>query len=285
MDTNTKQVQSVLSIAGSDPSGGAGIQGDLKTFTAIGVYGCAVITCNTVQNTTGVKSFQPVATDIIRQQILSILQDMQVTHIKIGMIGTQKIVSTLVETLDGYSGEIIWDPVLHASSGLALAPVDEISFFKPIMEKVTILTPNLPELAFLTKKKITGKDEIIDAGLSLLENYGNIRGVIIKGSHQEKAEKTITDYFLCRSAEKASSLYPGVAIYSEVHPRVATQNSHGTGCTFASAFTAFHMLTANYPASFAQATAFMMRLLRASAPYKIGSGKGPLLHYLACRDS
>ena len=283
MDTNNKQVKSALTIAGSDPSGGAGIQADLKTFTAIGVYGCAVITCNTVQNTTGVSSFQPVETDIIRQQILSIIEDMNITHIKIGMVGTAKVASTIAEILNDFTGEIIWDPVIRASSGRALAPVDDLSFFEPLMKKVTILTPNLPELTFLTKKQITNKDEIIGAGLSLLQSYDNLRGVIIKGSHQVKEEENITDYLLCRTGEKATNPQLAFDVYPEEHRRVQTQNSHGTGCTFASAFTAFHMVTASYPASFKKATAFIVKLLEMSAPYKIGSGKGPLLHHLACK--
>jgi hydroxymethylpyrimidine/phosphomethylpyrimidine kinase len=278
------QLKTALAIAGSDPSGGAGIQADLKTFTMLGVYSGAVITCHTVQNTTGVASYHPVDEELVEQQILAVLEDMQVSHIKIGMIGSNEIAAAIGAALESFTGEVIWDPVLRASSGQLLTDAAGATDILEILAKrVTVLTPNLPELAALTQKNIIGTEEMRDAALYLLDRFKNIRTVLVKGGHKEKENDAVTDYLVRRRKDVDATSSTSYEVFSETHPRIATKNDHGTGCTFASAFTAFHLLTDSELTAFTKTSAFMHELLQLSAPYEIGRGRGPLLHYLACR--
>ena len=275
------QLKAALTIAGSDPSGGAGIQADLKTFSVLGVYGGAVITCNTVQNTTGVKSYHPVSPELVEKQIVAVLDDLDVSHIKIGMVGSLEIAGSILAALENFRGEIIWDTVLRSSAGQMLTDEAEIpQLLDMLAAKVTILTPNLPELATLTHKNITGSPAMQEAALSLLGRFANLRTIIVKGGHLQKEDGSITDYLIRRreSADPHSSA--ACEIIAESHPHIQTNNDHGTGCTFASAFTAFHMLTGSESLAFKKTTAFLHELVKLSAPYRIGNGRGPLLHHL-----
>jgi hydroxymethylpyrimidine/phosphomethylpyrimidine kinase len=280
------QLKTALAIAGSDPSGGAGIQADLKTFTMLGVYCGAVITCHTVQNTTGVASFHPVDGELVKQQIMAVLEDMAVSHIKIGMVGSKEITAAIGEALDNFTGEVIWDPVLRASSGQLLTDAAGTTDILEILAKrVTVLTPNLPELAALTRKNIIGTEAMRDAALNLLNRFENIRTVLVKGGHEEKKNDTVTDYLVRCRKDVDSTSSTSSEVFSETHPRIETKNDHGTGCTFASAFTGFHLLTGSDRMAFTKTSAFMQELLQLSAPYQIGHGRGPLLHHLACRPT
>jgi len=275
------QLKTALTIAGSDPSGGAGIQADLKTFTVLGVYGGAIITCNTVQNTTGVRSYHPVRPELVQEQILAVLDDLEVSHIKIGMIGSLEIAGAILEALKNFRGEIIWDPVLRASSGLMLTDGGEIPQLLEILAaKVTILTPNLPELATLTQKEITGFMEMQEAAVSLLDRFASLRTILVKGGHRQQGNGSVTDYLIRRGKSAGPQKAPACEIIAENHPHILTRNDHGTGCTFAAAFTAFHMMTNSEQAAFRKTTSFLHELLKLSAPYRIGHGRGPLLHYL-----
>jgi hydroxymethylpyrimidine/phosphomethylpyrimidine kinase len=275
------QLKTALTIAGSDPSGGAGIQADLKTFSILGVYGGAVITCNTVQNTTGVRSYHPVRPDLVRQQIAAVLDDLDVSHIKIGMVGSLEIAGAILEALKNFQGEIIWDPVMRASSGHMLTNDAEIpQLLETLAAKVTILTPNLPELAILTQKDIPGFMAMQEAALSLFGRYASLRTIIIKGGHQLKEGGLLTDYLVRRGKPAGLQAVPPCEIITAAHPHIQTRNDHGTGCTFASAFTAFHMLTGSESVAFRKTTAFLHELLTLSTPYRIGHGRGPLLHHL-----
>ena len=280
------QLKIALAIAGSDPSGGAGIQADLKTFTMLGVYSGAVITCNTVQNTTGVASYHPLSPELVKKQIMAVLEDMAVSHIKIGMVGSVEIGAAIGEALDNFTGEVIWDPVLRASSGRLLTDAAGATDILEILaERVTVLTPNLPELAALTHKNIIGTEAMRDAALYLLDRFENIRTILVKGGHREMKDNAVTDYLVRRGKDIDSTSSTSYEIFSETHPRIETKNDHGTGCTFASAFTAFHLLTGNERTAFTKTAAFMHELLQLTAPYEIGRGRGPLLHHLAGRPT
>jgi hydroxymethylpyrimidine/phosphomethylpyrimidine kinase len=274
--------KNVLTIAGSDPSGGAGIQADLKTFTAIGVYAGAVVTCHTVQNTTGVQSYQPADPDLLRKQIAAVLQDINVSHIKIGMIGPLAIAEAINEGLRDFSGEVIWDPVVKASSGQLLTDVPQLlSAPESLFEKITVITPNLPEIA-----QLAGQQEVADelnlrqAAAALLQRYDNIRALLVKGGHGKIEEQTVTDFLFRRPPGNRPAPACELEMVPCPHPYVQTRNDHGTGCTFASAFTAYHLLTGDDVIAFTQASAFMHRLIVASAASDIGHGRGPLLHHL-----
>ncbi len=278
MIKNNQRIKAVMAVAGSDPSGGAGIQADLKTYNTLGVYGCAAITCLTVQNTTGVKSYQPVDPNLVKKQMEAVLEDIEVTHIKIGMVGTDSIAQAIGSALSGFSGEVIYDPVLSSSAGQNLIDTTKLNILcEEVVNRVTVLIPNLPELEIISAKKCESTEKIASAAGGLLDKYPHLRSVIVKGGHVDVDKKEVEDVLIQRSDKPQQTPY---TLHPETHPRIQTSNSHGTGCTFASAFTAFHMKTGNDVLAFKKTTGFLDQLLTKSAAYHIGHGNGPLLHHL-----
>ncbi|MBU4118269.1 MAG: bifunctional hydroxymethylpyrimidine kinase/phosphomethylpyrimidine kinase [Proteobacteria bacterium] len=266
--------QAILSIAGSDPSGGAGIQADLKTFTAIGVYGGAAITCLTAQNSLGVSSCLPVAPEFVKKQIELVLADLPVSHIKTGMLGTDEIAETMAEALHNFSGEIICDPVFTASDGHDLfRKTKRNPGLHGLLNTATVLTPNLPELVTLTGQKLETVHEAVEAAFALLARYPKLRAIALTGGHIREQADAVEDSLILRQES-------GRQILTAKHARIITRNTHGTGCTFASAFAAYHLLSGNYPDAFFKASAFMDTVLKQSANLSLGSGKGPLAHHL-----
>jgi hydroxymethylpyrimidine/phosphomethylpyrimidine kinase len=198
------------------------------------------------------------------------------------MVGSKEIAAAISAALKNFQGEVIWDPVLRASSGQLLTDADGVTdILDTLAARVTVLTPNLPELAALTQKNIPGPEEMKDAALHLLHRFENMRTILVKGGHREREDSSVTDYLIRR--EKGAGLTPSTAydILSETHPRIQTHNDHGTGCTFSAAFTAFHLLTGSERTAFTKTSAFMQELLQLSVPYRVGRGRGPLLHHLA----
>jgi hydroxymethylpyrimidine/phosphomethylpyrimidine kinase len=270
----------VLSVAGSDPSGGAGIQADLKTFTSIGVYGGAVVTCVTVQNTRGVRSFLPLPADLVADQILAVLDDMPVTHIKTGMMGNGSIAEAVGKSLTSFKGEIICDPVLASSDGTALlSHQDIIAFETGLVARATVLTPNLPELEILSGEKCQSEVDISHAAAKLFVLYPRLRVLTVKGGHFMPEADSVIDSMYSRNPSRTAR-EPSVS--HVFHNRVITKNTHGTGCSFASAFAAFHLLHGNDLESFERASTYIHQLLSQSASISLGKGQGPLLHYLFC---
>jgi len=271
---NQHASQAILSIAGSDPSGGAGIQADLKTFTAIGVYGGAAITCLTAQNSLGVSSCLPVAPEFVKKQIQLVLADLPVSHIKTGMLGTDEIAGSMAETLHDFSGEIICDPVLTASDGHELFQKTKSNTgLQALLHTATVLTPNLPELAILADQNLTTPQEALEAAAALLTRYPKLRAIVLTGGHIREQAEEVEDFLILRHTSSPK-------ILTAKHARIATQNTHGTGCTFASAFGAYHLLHGNDQDAFFKAVAFMDTILRQSASLALGKGKGPLAHHL-----
>jgi len=268
--------KTALTIAGSDPSGGAGIQADLKTFTVLGVYGGAVITCLTAQNTQAVFSVEPVKPSFVKEQIRYVLNDLNVSHIKIGMVGTVPIIESICEQLSSFSGEIIYDPILISSSGHALMDENGYDAVRQLLLSIcTVITPNLPELPVLTEKKCSTQNEIFSAAELLLNRYKKLRAVIIKGGHAKPDERMVDDFLIKLNSEDNKA-----QIIKETHPRLETRNTHGTGCTFSSAFTAYHLLNGDDSKAFRKTVSFMDELLTLSASGDIGLGTGPLVHHL-----
>ena len=272
-------ISTALTIAGSDPTGGAGIQADLKTMTTLGVYAAAAITCITVQNSHGVSRIEPLPTELIRDQILAVLTDYRVTHIKIGMIGTPEICAMLAGLLADFAGEVILDPVLAASTGQSFAEQNTMqTILNELMARVTVITPNLPELKALVNSmektgfgRIETAGEIEQAASLLLRTYPNLACVVVKGGHGQGDR--LTDYCFHRSGKSQRV----------EHARLNTRNAHGTGCTTASALTALHLRTGSYEQAFIQTTSYLQTLLRLSATAEIvvnADGQGPLLHHL-----
>jgi len=272
-------IATVLAIAGSDPTGGAGIQADLKTMTTLGVYAAAAITCVTVQNSKGVSRIEPLSPGLVREQVLAVLADHHVTHIKIGMVGTPELACCLGELIADFRGQVIYDPVMAASTGQGLAGQDTLrAILNRLMANITVITPNLPELMALVtamgEKKIGMMEtalEIEQAAAILLRAYPNLACVVVKGGHGQGDR--LADYCFHRSGKSQSIK----------HARIKTRNAHGTGCTTASALTALHLRTGDYEQAFVQAISYLQTLLALSAPADIVinvDGQGPLLHHL-----
>lgn len=267
----------ILSIAGSDPSGGAGIQADLKTFASLGVYGAAAITCLTVQNTMGVRSFTPLAPELVQEQIRAVLDDLPVSHVKIGMVGSAAIATAIAEALQDFHGEVIYDPVLRAGAGQSLLDDAARSALAHLLDRATVLTPNLPELAALSGSPCPSTEEIVAAVTALFQRHPRLAAVVVTGGHRDEAAGEIIDLLCQRSAGRT------LTTAEHRHPRIASRNLHGTGCTFASALAACHALTGSYEQAFQEAGLFVATLIEQSAAITIGHGAGPLHHHLVRR--
>lgn len=270
-------IPTILSIAGSDPTGGAGIQADLKTITSLGCYAAAAITAVTVQNSHGVQLVYPLSPDLVQQQIQAVLADHKVSHVKIGMIGSVEIAAAIAVALQGFTGEIIYDPVLKSTTRQNLLVKSEKSDdLEILLKKVTVLTPNLPELEQITGHALTDNDAaILQCGQQLFNNYKALQAIIIKGGHTA-GRKNICDFLLYRGKEV-------IKIEKHTHNRIQTRNSHGTGCTLASAFAAYHCRFGNYLEAFTKSCDYLHKLLVAGRKQQIilsAHGKGPLFHGL-----
>lgn len=276
MSVTKDSQQVVLTIAGSDPSGGAGIQADLKTFTAIGVYSGAVISSLTTQNTQGVFSIHPVDPAFVKDQISCVLGDLNVSHIKIGMLGSAAVAQSIYDALVDFSGEIIYDPVLVSSSGRQLIDLEGYDAIRAqFLELCTVLTPNIPELSLLSEKQCSTKKTLHNAVVKLFQLYKKLRTIIITGGHFEPEKNMITDFMFKSPGKDLQADNEKIS-----HPRIASRNTHGTGCTFSAAFTAFHLLTGNDSDAFRKAAMYMDALIRKSVSVKIGHGTGPLMHHI-----
>jgi len=266
----------ILAVGGSDPTGGAGIQADLKTLTVLGVYAAAAITCVTVQNSRGLSRSVPLEPDLVAGQVRAVLDDHRVTHLKVGMVGTGAIARCLAGVLADFPGQVIVDPVLTASTGQDLTGEDGLQEMQAsLLKRATVLTPNLDELARFTNSR--SREDLswrIDAARSLLTRYPRLACVAVKGGHAPSDSDKIVD--LCVFRDR---------IVQRAHTRICTDNSHGTGCTFASAIAAFHAKTGDYEESFKKSSMLLHRLLTLSAAHVVtrqpARGGGPLLHTLA----
>lgn len=249
-------IKNVLTIAGSDPSGGAGIQADLKTFSALGCYGMAVMTALTAQNTQGVSSVHEVPHDFVAQQIKAIFDDIRVDAVKIGMAGSVETIRIIAQLLQHYKPQhIVLDPVMVAQSGDKLISDASVEAMKQYLIPIaTIITPNLPEADVLGSR---------DA--SALLKLGS-KAVFLKGGHEDGAESI--DIFV-----SASSAFQIAA------PRVVTKNNHGTGCTLASAIAAYLAKGASIEDAVRNAKFYVTDALKAADRLDVGKGHGPVHHF------
>lgn len=246
----------VLSIAGSDPSGGAGVQADLKTFSAHRVYGMAVLTALTAQNTVGVSAIHAVPLPFVREQIRMVLADIPPRAVKIGMLGTADLVRTVAEALAGYKGPIVLDPVMVATSGARLLePAAEAAILEHLLPLARVVTPNLPEAEVLLRGEAPASFAA-RTGVALLRKDGHGDG-----------------------AEVRDRLFlPDGGEHLFAHPRVKSRNTHGTGCTLSSALAARLARGEALAAAAERSVAWVAALVARSADHKLGAGRGPLLH-------
>lgn len=259
-----------LTIAGSDSSGGAGIQADLKTFQAFNVYGMSVITSITAQNTRNVKAIYELPKEIITSQIDAIFEDIEVDAVKLGMLFNEDTIEVVAERMDFYRVErLVVDPVMVSKSGVRLLKESAIEkFIELIIPLSFILTPNIPEAEVLSGEKIENINGVKRAA-ERIYNKG-ARNVLIKGGHS--FEEKVTDI-----------LFDGKDFYIFEDERIATRNTHGTGCTLSSAITACLAKGLALYNSIAIAKRYVTLAIK-EAPNDIGKGFGPLYHNITLED-
>ena len=256
----------VLSIAGSDSGGGAGIQADLKTFSALGCYGMTAITAITAQNTQGVRAIHVVPPDMLRAQIDAVAEDIGVDAVKIGMLHDPEVVRVVVKAIARHHFlQVVLDPVMVATSGDQLMAGKTVSVLvQELFPLVTVITPNLDEAALLLGRSIDGADALDEAASALLAL--GAPAVLLKGGHLPG--DLVIDVLALAGGGR-------LRLQS---PRIATHNGHGTGCTLSSAIAAHLALGLPLPQAVEQARAYILGAIAAGADVHTGHGQGPLNH-------
>lgn len=257
----------VLTIAGFDGSGGAGIQADLKTFSALGCYGMTVLTSLPVQNTVGVRSIYEIETRCVEEQVKAIFDDIHVDAVKIGMLHNQDIVESVAKILCEFHGlNIVLDPVMVAKSGDPLLLPSAISAMKECLFPITtVLTPNLLEASELLGRQIQTEMEMEKAALELVAM--GPKSVVVKGGH------------LNGNCNDCLASSPNADIHWFSSDRIQTRNTHGTGCTFSAAIASFLAKGFNILDSVTQAKNYLTKAIEAGANIKLGKGNGPVHHF------
>lgn len=267
-DKTMKKYRIALSIAGSDPSGGAGIQADLKTFSACGCYGATAIVAVVDENTVGVTGVHPVPVSFVTGQIKSVLDDIGADAIKIGMLHSSELIVAVRDTLSKYKiRNIVFDPVMVATSGDKLLQDEAITTLKnELIPFVRVITPNIPEAEILLGKKIATQEDLPLVVKSL--SVGGTVSVLLKAGHLSNEE--LTDVFYNAETDEIIKLSS---------KRVHTKNTHGTGCTFSSAITAFLAHDKPLNESIRLAKEYINQTIVTGAAYEIGKGHGPVHHF------
>jgi hydroxymethylpyrimidine/phosphomethylpyrimidine kinase len=256
-----------LTIAGSDSSGGAGIQADLKTFAALGVYGASAITALTAQNTTGVRGIHQVPADFVTAQIDAVFADLDVKAVKIGMVAQRATIEAIAAGLARWSPKhVVLDPVMVATSGDHLLASDAVaSLRRELIPRASLITPNLPEAAALLEEAVASSEsEIASQGERLLAL--GCRAVLIKGGHGQGSESI--DY-----------LFHGGCTIALAAPRIATKNTHGTGCSLSSAIAAGLAKGEELETAVRMAKAWISEAIESADRLGVGHGHGPVHHF------
>ena len=273
----------ILIIAGSDSGGGAGIQADIKTVTMLGGHAMTAITAITAQNTLGVQAVMPVPAEMVLAQIDSVLSDIGVDAVKIGMIGSAATANALADRLQTVDAPVVFDPVMVASSGAVLADQDTISAFNRLVRIATVTTPNRAELEVMTGEVIESENDQYEAVLAYVHRTG-CRGLLAKGGHWEgpfigghdpltggRLEDQVIDMLYVSGVD-------GFLQMPVNHERIDTTQTHGTGCTLASAIAVGLARGLDLQRAVRQATEYVMSALRAAPGF--GEGQGPMGHAL-----
>jgi hydroxymethylpyrimidine/phosphomethylpyrimidine kinase len=256
-----------LTIAGSDSSGGAGIQADLKTFAAFGVYGASVITALTAQNTTGVSAVHQVPADFVTAQIDAVFADLDVKAVKIGMAGQLATIEAIAGGLERWSPQhIVLDPVMVATSGDRLLAIEAVEALRQkLIPRAALVTPNLPEAAALLDEPVAASEAAVKHQGQRLLSMG-CQAVLIKGGHGSGAESI--DY-----------LFSGRDVIALASPRLATQNTHGTGCSLSSAIAVGLARGEDLVTAVRAAKAWIDAAIAAADRLAVGRGFGPIHHF------
>jgi len=258
-----------LTIAGSDSGGGAGIQADLKTFSALGVYGASVITALTAQNTKGVTAIHDVPPDFVTAQSDAVFSDLAVTAVKIGMVSQSPVIEAIAAGLERWrQRKVVFDPVMIAASGDRLLAPDAIDTLKRVLiPRALVITPNLPEAAALLEAPVASTETQMHEQAERLLALG-AKAVLIKGGHGS-------------GPESVDLLVEPTASTRLAADRVATKNTHGTGCTLSSAIAAGLAKGLDLAAATSAAKAYVTAAIAAAERIEIGSGHGPVHHFHA----
>lgn len=265
--TVKKTYNRVLTIAGSDSGGGAGIQADIKAISAMGCYAASAITAVTVQNTIGVQAVHPVPLDILEGQIDAVLSDIGADSVKIGMLHSSEVVNIVARMIEKYEiRNVVLDPVMVSTSGHRLIEDSAVEVLKDrLLPLARVLTPNIPEAEILIGRKISGEEDFPTVTRELAEKYGI--SVFLKAGHL--TGDTLTDYFY-NAEDGSTTLLPSKRIY--------TQNTHGTGCTLSSAIAAALAKGEDLSTAAKSAKSYLEQAIISGADYEIGHGHGPVNH-------
>ena len=257
----------VLTIAGSDSGGGAGIQADLKTFAALGCYGTSVITAVTAQNTLGITAIHPIPPEIVQQQIIAVMEDIKPLAIKIGMLYSPEIAIAVAETLKNHPDiPIIFDPVMSASSGDSLMQNETKNAFKNhLFPLTTLLTPNIYEAAQLSQLTVENLADMKKAALILLKH--GLKNILIKGGHLEGDE--LINFYQNQDGKQVQF----------ISKKINSQNLHGTGCTLSSAIAAYLAQGFSLISAIEKAGEYVHEAILQGADVKTGKSYGPLNHF------
>ncbi len=267
------QVSSAIAvtIAGSDSSGGAGIEADLKTFSALGVYGAAVITALTAQNTKGVFDILDVPAEFIAAQIAAVFTNLEIGAVKIGMLGSA--IDSVAAALDRYRPHhVVLDPVMVATSGERLLDADAVGRLRELISRVRLVTPNLPEAAALLDAPQARDEKEMRAQAETLLKLG-VGAVLIKGGHANDD--------LAAGGESVDLLVDAGGCVRLAAPRVVTKNTHGTGCTLAAAIAAGLAKGLALEVAAKEAKTYVSAAIAAADRLGVGSGRGPVHHFHA----
>lgn len=259
----------VLSIAGSDSGGGAGIQADLKTMSAIGCFGTTAITAVTVQNTLGVSGIHPIPVEFVKAQIKAVMDDLKPAAIKIGMVHSAELAVAIAEVLTGYCGvPIIFDPVMVATSGYRLIANDTVDTLKTqLFPLAELVTPNLDEAAILAEMDIITIEDMKKAAIQIMQ-YG-CNAVLIKGGHLKGPD--LLDVYLDKHGDE--HIFRSLAI--------DTINTHGTGCSLSSAIASYTALGYDLYTAILSSKKYIQDAIEHGKNVKTGEGHGPLNHFFA----
>ena len=270
----THRYPRVLSIAGSDSSGGAGIQADLKTFSALGCYGMTAITALTAQNTQGVRAIHSVPVSMLRDQIDAVVEDIGVDAVKIGMLHSPEVVEAVAQALDAHHlKQVVLDPVMVAANGAKLISDEAIAVLvAELFPRALVVTPNLDEASLLLGYPLTESDALVGAAQALLAQGAH--AILLKGGHLPGHE--VLDILVQAQANSQEN------VMQRLHSvRISTHNLHGTGCTLSSAIAAYLALGYSLADAVLAARTYVRGALHAGSHVRTGEGVGPLNHGFA----
>ena len=265
-----KKLAQVLTIAGSDSGGGAGIQADLKTMSAWGCYGLTVLTAVTAQNTLGVSHIEALSQQSVAAQITAVMTDFDVNTIKIGMLASPELVQTVANSLRDYPRvQIVLDPVLVATSGAVLGSAQTAQRLQQdLFPRARLITPNLSETAVLLGRPIHTVEQMEEAARELVDL--GVHAALIKGGHLEDTD-LLVDVLAIKTGQS-------ILMRRYAHAKISTENTHGTGCTLSSAIACGLALGAPLEEAVAQAIDYVQEAIRHAVSLNLGQGPGPLWH-------